>query len=237
MAHRKSKKSAPAKNDIEEWREPLFKSNMIVVFEKSSIRSLKKNSIVLDDLNKRISSSRLLVDTSSQINMHTSNQSLNSLNGIHTILDVIESIFESLAQDLDMKIDSYVTRCARLDREVHKKSENDKISPKLWLCSKQFQTVKTIDTITFLVDDIRSHLIERGLSKDFLSFLPSKRKTFASDVEEDLRKPVVEMIDLVYKSISIHDARRSMELNSSLWRLSWTTFIFLPLTFWFASSG
>ncbi|KAK7184970.1 ankyrin repeat-containing protein [Paraphaeosphaeria sporulosa] len=39
------------------------------------------------------------------------------------------------------------------------------------------------------------------------------------------------MIDLVYKSISINDARRSMELNASLWRLSWVTFIFLPLTF------
>ena len=35
----------------------------------------------------------------------------------------------------------------------------------------------------------------------------------------------------VYKSISIRDARQSLELNTSLWRLSWITFIFLPLTF------
>ena len=35
----------------------------------------------------------------------------------------------------------------------------------------------------------------------------------------------------MYKSISIRDARQSLQLNTSLWRLSWVTFIFLPLTF------
>lgn len=35
----------------------------------------------------------------------------------------------------------------------------------------------------------------------------------------------------MYKSISIRDARQSLELNTSLWRLSWITFIFPPLTF------
>lgn len=35
----------------------------------------------------------------------------------------------------------------------------------------------------------------------------------------------------MYKSISIRDARQSLDLNTSLWRISWVTFIFLPLTF------
>lgn len=35
----------------------------------------------------------------------------------------------------------------------------------------------------------------------------------------------------MYKSVSIRDARLSLELNTSLWRLSWITFVFLPLTF------
>lgn len=35
----------------------------------------------------------------------------------------------------------------------------------------------------------------------------------------------------MYKSISIRDARQSLQLNTSLWRISWLTFIFLPLTF------
>ena len=35
----------------------------------------------------------------------------------------------------------------------------------------------------------------------------------------------------MYKSVAIRDARQSLVLNASLWRLSWITFIFLPLTF------
>lgn len=37
--------------------------------------------------------------------------------------------------------------------------------------------------------------------------------------------------DLMYKSIGIRDSRHGLQLNTSLWRLSWITFIFLPLTF------
>lgn len=33
------------------------------------------------------------------------------------------------------------------------------------------------------------------------------------------------------RSVGIRDARQSLELNTSLWRLSWIFFIFLPLTF------
>ncbi|KAF2449971.1 hypothetical protein P171DRAFT_440396 [Karstenula rhodostoma CBS 690.94] len=228
-AHRKNKRSAATSQNVEEWREPLLRSNMIVVFEKSVIRSRNRKSIVLDDLDAAVSSGSLLVD---KANMHTSNENLKGLNDIHSIEDVIERVFESLEEDLNMRIDSYVARCARLEREVHKKPENDSNSRKLWLCSRQFQMVKKkINTIAFLVDDIRHHLIQGGISHDFLSLLPSRLKIIAYDVDEDLRKPVVEMIDLVYKSISINDARRSMELNASLWRLSWVTFIFLPLTF------
>jgi hypothetical protein len=35
----------------------------------------------------------------------------------------------------------------------------------------------------------------------------------------------------MYKSVTIRDSRQSLQLNTSLWRLSWITFVFLPLTF------
>ncbi|KAL5448981.1 hypothetical protein PMIN05_001439 [Paraphaeosphaeria minitans] len=98
--------------------------------------------------------------------------------------------------------------------------------------SKRFQIAKKkINTIDYLVGNIRTKFIDKGLGINFLSTLTSRLRIIADDVEEDLRKPVVEMIDLVYKSISINDARRSMEFNESLWRLSWVTFIFLPVNF------
>jgi CorA-like Mg2+ transporter protein len=35
----------------------------------------------------------------------------------------------------------------------------------------------------------------------------------------------------MYKSVGIRDSRHSLQLSTSMWRLSWITFIFLPLTF------
>lgn len=35
----------------------------------------------------------------------------------------------------------------------------------------------------------------------------------------------------MYKSVEIRDSRQSLQLGTSMWRLSWITFIFLPLTF------
>ena len=35
----------------------------------------------------------------------------------------------------------------------------------------------------------------------------------------------------MYKSVDIRDSRFSLQLGTSMWRLSWVTFAFLPLTF------
>jgi Mg2+ and Co2+ transporter CorA len=41
----------------------------------------------------------------------------------------------------------------------------------------------------------------------------------------------------MYRSVTIRDSKQSLELNASLWRLSWITFIFLPLTFLVGAFG
>lgn len=50
-------------------------------------------------------------------------------------------------------------------------------------------------------------------------------------IQEDLVKPTANLADLMYKSVGIRDSRHGLQLNTSMWRLSWITFIFLPLTF------
>jgi len=35
----------------------------------------------------------------------------------------------------------------------------------------------------------------------------------------------------MYRSVAIRDSHASLQLGSSMWRLSWITFIFLPATF------
>lgn len=49
--------------------------------------------------------------------------------------------------------------------------------------------------------------------------------------ERDIVGPTTALSDLMYKSVGIRDARHSLQLGLSMWRLSWITFIFLPLTF------
>ena len=55
-------------------------------------------------------------------------------------------------------------------------------------------------------------------------------RTFRPQLQAS-RIPVNSCTPQMYKSVAIRDTRLSLELNASLWRLSWITFIFLPLTF------
>ncbi|KIW65039.1 hypothetical protein PV04_07326 [Phialophora macrospora] len=62
-------------------------------------------------------------------------------------------------------------------------------------------------------------------------------EVLADNIVTDYLQPLEHMIDLMYKSVTIKDSRQSLELNASLWRLSWITFVFLPLTFLVGAFG
>jgi CorA-like Mg2+ transporter protein len=66
---------------------------------------------------------------------------------------------------------------------------------------------------------------------DWLEEMPQDFDRIATTISEDLTKPTQALISLLYQSVSIRDSRLSLQLNTSMWRLSWITFIFLPLTF------
>jgi Mg2+ and Co2+ transporter CorA len=62
-------------------------------------------------------------------------------------------------------------------------------------------------------------------------------EVLSENIECDYLEPLQILIDLMYKSVTIRDSKQSLELNASLWRLSWITFIFLPLTFLVGAFG
>ncbi|KAK4548977.1 hypothetical protein LTR36_008750 [Oleoguttula mirabilis] len=66
---------------------------------------------------------------------------------------------------------------------------------------------------------------------DWLSSTPAEYDKLGHSVQEDLVQPTANLSDLMYKSVGIRDSRQSLQLGLSMWRLSWITFIFLPLTF------
>ncbi|KAK8127923.1 hypothetical protein PG984_009031, partial [Apiospora sp. TS-2023a] len=61
--------------------------------------------------------------------------------------------------------------------------------------------------------------------------LPKSLEASQTELKTALQQPTANMLDMVYKRVAIRDARNSLALNQSLWRLSWITFLFLPLTF------
>ncbi|KAK7927476.1 hypothetical protein PG985_004474 [Apiospora marii] len=61
--------------------------------------------------------------------------------------------------------------------------------------------------------------------------LPKSLEASQTELKTALIQPTANMLDMVYKRVAIRDARNSLALNQSLWRLSWITFLFLPLTF------
>jgi Mg2+ and Co2+ transporter CorA len=87
-----------------------------------------------------------------------------------------------------------------------------------------------------IVKEMRSHLHElaAGDPKDeqpWLGAVPDELEKLTGQWDRDIIAPTSGLSDLMYKSVGIRDARHSLQLGLSMWRLSWITFIFLPLTF------
>lgn len=72
---------------------------------------------------------------------------------------------------------------------------------------------------------------EENPKEEWFKSTPGDLSRMADMIDEELIKPTAALSDLMYKSVGIRDARYSIELGTSMWRLSWITFIFLPLTF------
>ena len=164
----------------------------------------------------------------------------------------IQLIFDTIARKWSDYILSMHNHVVALEEIIYDQPADDKRAPVLWSISKQLlQAERLMKFHVLLLENVQRDLIdltENTTRPDWLGQNLSEFNRLSSEVEETLKKPVAHMVDLVsraslgdldrtnpwlqmYKSISIRDARQSLELNTSMWRLSWITFIFLPLTF------
>jgi len=99
----------------------------------------------------------------------------------------------------------------------------DKILSSHWSLVSCMQPLKTNDMEIEGLD-------ENGDPEMWLAKTESAFEHLAESVSENLVAPTATISDQMYKAIAYKDARESLQLNLSLWRLSWITFIFLPLT-------
>lgn len=152
-------------------------------------------------------------------------------------LAVIQLLFEAVSSRWEDYILSMHKRIIALEEKIYQNPAEDAQATALWNVSRQIlQAERLLMSHIQLLETVQDRLaflitFESQQSTDWLKEHIEEYQRLGTLIEEMLKKPNQHIIDLMYKSVSIRDARQSLELNNSLWRLSWITFIFLPLTF------
>ena len=86
-----------------------------------------------------------------------------------------------------------------------------------------------------IVNKMRMYLAEMEGDQSgeglWLNQSPEDFQRLSNLIQDDLIKKTNYLSELMYKSVAYRDSRLSLQLGTSMWRLSWITFIFLPLTF------
>jgi Mg2+ and Co2+ transporter CorA len=68
-------------------------------------------------------------------------------------------------------------------------------------------------------------------SESWLGSVPDEMERLLGEWDRNVVQRTAALSELMFKSVAFRDARDSLQLGVSMWRLSWITFIFLPLTF------
>ena len=128
-----------------------------------------------------------------------------------------------------------------LEDKIYENPADESRAPELWTNQAAWLKVDKVMWIhQDLVKEMQGHMRELAEADeddepppqiDWLSSIPAEYEKLAHSVSEDLVQPTANLSDLMYKSVGIRDSRQSLQLGLSMWRLSWITFIFLPLTF------
>ncbi|KKA24807.1 hypothetical protein T310_1166 [Rasamsonia emersonii CBS 393.64] len=149
---------------------------------------------------------------------------------------IMSDVFKAVIATWDGFLDKAVTHVSILEDRIYDHPADESRAPELWSNSSLWLKVeKLLNVHISVMHDMRTQLHELTDDVDpednWLDDIPGEFDRLTNLVTEDLVKPTESMISLLYQSVSIRDSRHSLELGVSMWRLSWITFIFLPLTF------
>jgi hypothetical protein len=166
--------------------------------------------------------------------------------------NILSSVLDSILKAWRRQINKLSVQHALLEDHVYERPSDDSHAGGIWAMSQHaLEMAKLASRHSTLCQDVQeyfNYFAERDEGNAWLEVVLKGFRQISISVRDDFIDPTNYMIDLVrqrflvlrpasidcsqmYKSISIRDSRQSLELNASLWRLSWITFIFLPLTF------
>lgn len=156
---------------------------------------------------------------------------------------ILSDVFHGLTVVWEEFLNVATDHVNMLEDRIYENPADESRAPELWTNQAAWLKVdKVIWIHQDLVKEMQAHM--RALaevddddddepisSPEWLSSTPAEYEKLGHSVQEDLVQPTANLSDLMYKSVGIRDSRQSLQLGLSMWRLSWITFIFLPLTF------
>ncbi|KAF2455299.1 cora-like Mg2+ transporter protein-domain-containing protein [Lineolata rhizophorae] len=153
-------------------------------------------------------------------------------------LECMDLILRDVFKGLTVAWEKYLSKCEThvsiLEDKIYENPADESRAPELWRNSSLWLKVEKLMFIHMdIVKEMKTHLkdLAEDDQEDWLSTTMEDFEKLENLVQEDLVKPTSNLSDLMYKSVEIRDSRHSLQLGMSMWRLSWITFIFLPLTF------
>ena len=148
---------------------------------------------------------------------------------------ILSDVWKGVTDNWESFIDICNSHVSILEDRIYEMPADESRAPELWANAAFNLKIERLMALhTNLVGDVQLHLKEfvtEGNDDTWIEAAPSDMERVSSLVQEDLVKRLANLNDLLYKSVEIRDSRHSLTLNLSMWRLSWITFIFLPLTF------
>ncbi|CUS11241.1 unnamed protein product [Tuber aestivum] len=149
---------------------------------------------------------------------------------------ITQDIFKAIANCWDQLLDASWEHVSILEEKIYEQPADESRAPELWSNSAHWLKYEKLMFYHIdIVNDMRKYLVEidgdltdEGL---WLKESPEDFDRLSNLIQEDLVKRTNNLSELMYKSVGIRDSRESLQLGTSMWRLSWITFVFLPLTF------
>ena len=147
---------------------------------------------------------------------------------------VLADIWKSTAESWEGFLDIANTHVSILEDKIYEEPADESRAPELWTNSNWWLKMERlmfthVDVIRECQANLREMADDPTVSDQWLEAAPGDFERLSNRVQEDLVKPTANLADLMYKSVGIRDSRHSLQLSMSMWRLSWITFVFLPI--------
>lgn len=148
---------------------------------------------------------------------------------VQVMQGILQHVTSGVRENWQSQIDLLHEPHAELEDHIWSQPADSSRARKVWSMSQRLRSMlKHINRHASLFGNIEEDFGSFAERKDRQSWLEDELEEFrhlALTVDVDYIQPLEHMIDLMYKSVTIRDSRQSLELNASLWRLSWITFV------------